>query len=383
MTLSIGRRRFLQHTLLRAAAFASGVGVAGPGKRATTVADGDWRMPDEGEPHACTWMAFGASAAIWGDELLPLVRANLATLARTIGRYEPVRMLVRPRERGLAQSLLGDAPGVELLDCPLDDLWIRDTGPTFVFNRRDGLAAVDFNFNGWGRKQAHAQDDRVAAFVARQAKVERLHAKFVMEGGCIEVDGEGTAIVTESCTLNRNRNPGMGKAQFEDRLMPLLGLDKILWLPGIKGRDITDGHTDFYARFARPGVVIAGLEQDPGFDDYGVTRAHLEILRKATDAKGRKLEVLTLESPAQVRPRWRGSDDFAAGYVGYYACNGAIVMQQFGDATADASAQSVLARAFPGRKIEALDMDGIAAGGGSVHCATQQQPAWTHEDPRR
>ena len=375
MAMSLDRRSFLQRTLLSAAALASGASVAGTGKHASAAADNDWFMPDEGERHACTWMAFGASAAIWGDDLLPLVRQNLTTLARTIGRHEPVRMLVRPRERKLAMQLLGDAPGVELIDCPIDDLWIRDTGPSFVINERGGLAAVDFNFNGWGRKQEHARDARVAAFVAAQAKAPRIRAEVVMEGGCIEVDGEGTAIVTESCTLNRNRNPGMGKAQFEDRLMPLLGLDKIIWLPGIKGRDITDGHTDFYARFVRPGVVMAGLEQDPGLDDYAVTRSHLGILRAATDAKGRKLEVIAVESPAQVRPRWRDSEDFAAGYIGYYVCNGAVIAQQFGDRDADARAQAALARAFPGRKIEVLDMDAIAAGGGSVHCATQQQPA--------
>ena len=370
------RRRFLQHALMSAAALASGAGIAAVGNsRPTTVAGDRFRMPDEGGRHACTWMAFGPSAAIWGGELLPLARQNLATLARTIGRYEPVRMLVRPHERKIAEGLLGDATGVELLECPIDDLWIRDTGPTFVLDPRGGLAAVDFNFNGWGRKQEHARDTRVAAFVAGQAKAPRIRAELVMEGGCIEVDGEGTAIVTESCTLNRNRNPGMGKAQFEDRLMPLLGLDKIIWLPGIKGRDITDGHTDFYARFVRPGVVMAGLEQDPGLDDYAVTRSHLGILRAATDAKGRKLEVIAVESPAQVRPRWRDSEDFAAGYIGYYVCNGAVIAQQFGDRDADARAQAALARAFPGRKIEVLDMDAIAAGGGSVHCATQQQPA--------
>ena len=305
MTASPDRRNFLHRSLLSAAALASGASLAGTGKSGPAAADKDWYMPDEGEAHACTWMAFGASTAIWGDELLPLVRQNLATLARSIGRYEPVRMLVRPRERLIAKNLLGDAPGVELIDCPIDDLWIRDTGPTFVVDERDGLAAVDLNFNGWGRKQAHAQDAKVAAFVARQAKAPRLRARLVMEGGCIEVDGEGTAIITESCTLNRNRNPGMSKAQLEDRLMPLMGLDKIIWLPGIKGRDITDGHTDFYARFARPGVVVAGLEQDPDIDDYDVTRMHLDILRKASDAKGRPLQVLTLEAPTEVRPRWR------------------------------------------------------------------------------
>jgi len=373
---SINRRRFLQRTLLSTAALVSGAGFAGGAQSASTMAvRDDWRMPEEGERHARTWMAFGASATIWGSELLPLARQNLATLALTISRYEPVCMLVRPRERSIATALLGASPRVELVDCAIDDLWIRDTGPTFIRNGEGALRAVDFNFNGWGGKQAHARDAKVAAFVARQANASHTRASVVMEGGCIEVDGEGMAIITESCTLNRNRNPGMSKAQFEDWLMPLLGLDKIIWLPGIKGRDITDGHTDFYARFARPGVVVAGLEQDPALGDYDVTRAHLEILRNATDLQGRPLQVVTLESPAQVRAKWEASDEFAAGYIGYYVCNGAVIMQQFGDATADARARDALGRAFPGRKIEALDMDGIAAGGGSIHCATQQQPA--------
>lgn len=376
MSRTINRRGFLKGTLASAALLVAGANFARANKSGQKrAANSEWFMPDEGERHSRTWMAFGASARIWGDDLLPLVQRNLATLARTIAQYEPVSMLVRPRERSIAKGLLGDARNVTLLDCPIDDLWIRDTGPTFLINELNGLAAVDFNFNGWGRKQAHAQDAKVAAFIARQAKVERLRANLVMEGGCIEVDGEGTAIITESCTLKRNRNPSMSKAEFEDELMPLLGLDKIIWLPGIKGRDITDGHTDFYARFARPGVVVAGLEMDPDIHDYDVTRKHLEILQSATDAQGRKLQVLTLESPAKVRPQWEDNEEFAAGYIGYYVCNDAVIMQQFGDRNADEQARTTLARAFPDRKIIQLDMDGIAAGGGSIHCATQQQPA--------
>lgn len=337
-----------------------------------------WRMPDEGEPHACTWMAFGPSAAIWGRRLLPRVRRDLALLARTIARYEPVRMLVRREEMTLARDLLDDAPRVELVSCPLDDLWIRDTGPTFVRATGGGKGAVDFNFNGWGRKQRHARDAKVAAkvtaIVAARTGATRVRAPLTMEGGCIEVDGHGTAIVTESCTLNDNRNPGVSKAQFEDRLMPLLGLSKIVWLPGIRGRDITDGHTDFYARFARPGVVLAGFEADPEIYDHEVTQRHLALLRAATDAQGRRLEVVALESPRSIRPEWE-SDDFAAGYIGFYLCNGAVIAQEFGDSDADARARAALTRAFPGRTIEMLNMDGIAAGGGSIHCATQQEPA--------
>ena len=329
------------------------------------------RMPDEAEPHARTWMAWGASEAIWGRKLLPEVRRNLATLANTIARYEPVSLLVRPNELALAKTLV--ASNVTLVPCPLNDLWVRDTGPTFVHQANGQLGAVDFNFNGWGRKQVHEADKQVARTVAQTAGVARLSTPLVMEGGCVEVDGRGTAILTESCVLNANRNPGMSKAQFEDLLMPLLGLNRIIWLPGIKGKDITDGHTDFYARFASPGVVLAGLEPDPQSYEHELTLRHLDILRSARDAQGRQLRVLTLQAPSRVRPAFE-TKEFAAGYIGFYVCNGAVMMQGFGDAEADRAARDTLAEAFPGRRIEQLNMDGIAAGGGSIHCATQQQP---------
>ncbi|MBV7316132.1 agmatine deiminase family protein [Shewanella sp. NIFS-20-20] len=328
-------------------------------------------MPDESDPHKRTWMAFGASAAIWGRDLLPEVQRNLATLAQTIAKYEPVSMLVRENEYDLAREMVGDT--VQLIVSPLDDLWIRDTGPVFVITEQGKKAAVNLNFNGWGEKQEHRWDAKVADFVASRAGVKIIGTQLVMEGGCIEVDGHGTAIITESCTLNANRNPGMSKAQFEDSLMPLLGLDKIIWLPGIKGKDITDGHTDFYARFARPGVVLAGYDPDPTSFDHEVTKRHLELLESASDAQGNKLEVITLEGPSTVREDYE-TEDFAAGYIGFYVCNDAVIMQEFGDVKADNAAKVAVQKAFPDRIIEQINIDGIAAGGGSIHCATQQEP---------
>ena len=365
MTTFHTRRQFLGTASLLGASASLGLA---PALAAETAGN---RMPDEAEPHARTWMAFGPSAGTWGHKLLPEVRRNLATLASTIARYEPVSLLVRPNELELARAMVTGT--VTLVPCALDDLWVRDTGPTFVQQANGRLGAVDFNFNGWGNKQQHASDAGVARLVARTAGVTRLNTPLVMEGGCIEVDGHGTAIVTESCVLNTNRNPGMSKARFEDLLMPLLGLQRIIWLPGIKGKDITDGHTDFYARFARPGVVLAGLEPDPDSYEHELTLRHLELLRSATDAQGRRLSVLTLEAPASVRSAFE-TREFASGYIGFYVCNGAVMMQGFGDTHADQAARQTLAQAFPGRRVEQLDMDGIAAGGGSIHCATQQQP---------
>lgn len=344
---------------------------AAPGQAQTPV---PWRMPDEGEPHQRTWMSFGASADIWGDKLLPEVQRNLAELARTIAKYEPVSMLVRRPDRATAQSLLQGA-NVTLVDAELDDLWLRDTGPSFVLNpaKPGERGGVQFNFNGWGNKQAHANDAKVAALVAGRAGVPLLRTPLVMEGGCVEVDGQGTAIVTESCVLNANRNPGLGKAAFEAELKRMLGLTHIIWLPGIKGRDITDGHTDFYARFASPGVVLAGFDPDPQSYDHAVTKAHLQILRNTKDAHGKKLEVVVLKAPDTFSKN-HDAATFAAGYIGFYVCNGAVISQKFGDAKADSAAKKLLQQVFPGRVVEQLQMDGIAAGGGSVHCATQQEP---------
>ncbi len=331
----------------------------------------DYFMPDEGAPHTRTWMAFGAQRSIWGKRLLPEVQRNLALIANTIADFEPVTMLVRPEEVALARKSVTAA--VSLLETTLDDLWIRDTGPTFLINEIGGKAAVDFNFNGWGEKQTHRHDREVAAFIAGAAKVSRVTTDLIMEGGCIEVDGEGTAIITESCVLNENRNPGMSKTAFENFIVPLLGVDKIIWLPGVRGKDITDGHTDFYARFIRPGVVVAGYEPNPKYDDHKITRQQIAMLREATDAHGNELAVEVLTAPDWVRPKYE-SDDFAAGYIGYYVCNGAVIAQEFGDKEADAKASATLKQLFPDREIVTLNVDGIAAGGGSIHCATQQEP---------
>lgn len=331
-----------------------------------------WIMPDEGERHAATWMAFGPSEDVWGRRLQRAAQEGLARIAQTIAGFEPVHMLVREEDYDVARRMCGD--NVNLIVQPIDDLWMRDTGPVFVRSPHGEKAGIDFNFNGWGGKQHCDDDAEVAAFVTRQSGVRALRSRLVLEGGAIEVDGDGTAIITESCVLNRNRNPGVSKAACEAELMRLLGVRKIVWLPGIAGKDITDGHTDFYARFARPGVVIAHLDNDTSSYDHAVTMRHLDILRQTTDAAGRKLQVVTLPGPNSVRSTYE-SDEFAAGYVNFYVCNGAVVAPQFGDSRTDRNTRDKLRELFPKREIVQVDIDGIAGGGGGIHCTTQQQPA--------
>jgi agmatine deiminase len=329
-------------------------------------------MPDEAEPHLRTWMAFGASADLWGDMLVP-VQENIALIARTIARFEPVTMLVRATELELAREKCG--PGVDFLVCALDDLWMRDTGPVFVKGDNNERLAVDFNFNGWGDKQTHRADRKVAAITAKAAEARIRKTSIVLEGGGIDVDGKGTALITESSLLNENRNPGLSKSAAETQLKALLGLQNIIWLPGIRGRDITDAHVDFYARFAAPSVVVVHIDPDTSSYVHAMTLRHLEILRSSKDASGMPLKIVLLEAPNRVRPEFKNVS-FAAGYLNYYVINGAVIMPEFGDELADKKARCTLQELYPDRAIVQINIDCIAAGGGGIHCTTQQEPRW-------
>ncbi|MGH8853970.1 MAG: agmatine deiminase family protein [Telluria sp.] len=294
----------------------------------------------------------------------------LARIANAIAAHEPVNMLVREAELPDARQLLD--PRVNLVVGDMDDLWMRDTGPVFVRKPNGERAGVKFNFNGWGNKQRFDDDGQVADLVTREAQVPMLATELVLEGGALEVDGKGTAIITESCVLNDNRNPGWSKADVEAELGRLLGIRKVIWLPGIKNKDITDAHTDFYARFVRPGVVAAHRELDPESDDYELTRRHLDILRGATDADGQPLQIVVVDGPSKIRPG-NNPNTFAAGYINYYATRTAIFLPEFGDAAADARAKAQYEALYPGRAIVQIDIDPIAAGGGGIHCTTQQE----------
>ena len=381
------RRYFLRHCMVGGSALAMGGLLAGCGggtpesgpvappppvnSGGVNQADG-WRMPDEAEAHRATWMAYGASSAVWTRAQVPQVQLALVRIANAIAAHEPVNMLVRPFELAGARPFF-DAR-VNLIPAEMDDVWMRDTGPVFVRKPNGERAGVQFNFNGWGNKQQFGHDGQVAGLVAAQARVPLLATRLVLEGGALEVDGKGTAIITESCVLNGNRNPGWSKAACEAELQRLLGIRKVIWLPGIQGKDITDAHTDFYARFVRPGVVAAHREMDPASYDHALTRRHLDILRGATDADGQPLQIVVVDGPEKIRPG-NNPDTFAAGYINYYATSGAIFIPEFGDAQADARAREQYQELYPGRAVIQINIDPIAAGGGGIHCTTQQEIA--------
>ncbi|UVL90141.1 agmatine deiminase family protein [Pseudomonas sichuanensis] len=368
------RRTFLQQlSVVAGVSAAASFGLPLGSARAAEA--GRWFMPDEGEKQQCAYIAFGAQDAIWED-FTEDVQAALGRIARAIAAYQPVTVFCRASERDIAEEECG-SHNITYVETKLDDIWMRDIGANLVLDDDGALGAVDFNFNGWGGKQQHRYDAKLAARVAKLAGAQYQRSELVGEGGGIEVDGHGTGIMTESSWINRNRNPDWSKAEVEEELKARLGLRKIIWLPGIKGKDITDAHVDFYARFAAPGVVVANLDNDPDSYDYAVTRKHLEILQNATDADGRKLQVHTLSPPLKPRSNKfsKGNPDFAAGYINYFVINGAVIAPQFGDRTADEKARALLVQLYPGRTVVQLDIDAIAAGGGGIHCVTNQCPA--------
>jgi agmatine deiminase len=316
-------------------------------------------------------MAWPDSPAIWG-ELLGGVQDDIGMLARTIARFEPVVMCANRRSANDARERCG--PGVEVIDTiPINDCWIRDTGPVFRVDEKGRRDAVGLGFNGWGGKQVARHDSRVAQRVALRTRRPFVAADFVGEGGGIECDGDGTVMATESSLVNANRNPTATKAQVERAVLAAFDADKMIWLPGVAGLDITDGHVDATARFVRPGVVIVQIpprgRTDPFAED---ARQQADILRRSVDAKGRRLRLIEIEGPDSVRS---GSAEFLDSYVNFVICNGAVVMPQFGDRTKDRDARRAVAAAFPGRDVVQVDIDRLSEGGGGAHCVTMHEPA--------
>ncbi|MER7848958.1 agmatine deiminase family protein [Kitasatospora sp. NPDC096077] len=335
-------------------------------------------MPAEWSPHTRTFMAWPALEEVWGDQL-PGVRQDIAALAQAVAGYEQVVLLARPDQADQARQACGSS--VEVLELAVDDLWARDTGPTFVTGPQ-GLAGVDLNFNGWGGKQTHANDGQVARNLLDHYRITRIQAPITGEGGAIEVDGEGTLMATESSWVNDNRNPGKTRDQIEASLKELLGVEKVLWFKGVAGQDITDCHVDALARFAEPGTVVLHRPAADTPPDVWTTASAqaLQVLQSATDANGRKLKIVDLPEPDLDQIQGAGKN-FLATYINYYVCNGGVIVPRFGDKTADDRAAGILADLHPGRKVTQVGINHIAAGGGGIHCATQQQPALPGASP--
>ncbi|MFJ6939685.1 agmatine/peptidylarginine deiminase [Streptomyces sp. NPDC101132] len=367
------RRRLLGAAGLGAAGLALGSQAFGTSPAAPAPRPRGSRpwVPADDVPHLRTWMSWPSRKSVWGRQL-PGVQRDIALIARTVARYEPVVMCA-PDDYSAAQARSACGPDVDVTtDIPTDDLWMRDTAPVFRRDGRGGVDAVGLNFNGWGRKQVYADDARVAQLVARRRRLRFTYADFVGEGGAVETDGDGTVMATESSLVNKNRNRGMSRAEIEDAVLDAYGADKMIWLPGIKGKDITDDHVDVTSRFVRPGVVMVQLPPQDRDDVWARdAREQFALLSRATDARGRRLRVIRVDGPDTVRSK---KSTFVDSYLNFHLVNGALITAQFGDRAKDEAARRALAAAFPGREVVQLDVDRLMGGGGGIHCSTMQEP---------
>ncbi|MEU5218238.1 agmatine deiminase family protein [Streptomyces sp. NPDC020807] len=373
------RRRLLQVGAAALPLAALGAALPTVARAATSPSGATLRMPAEHDRHVRTFMAWPALSSIWSTQLTG-VRRDIARVAHALSRYEPVTVLARPTQAADARYECGPGAyfGIEVVEIPVDDLWIRDFGPTFVV-APGAVAGVDTNFNGWGKTgtpyaQPYANDAAAAATLLAEWGLPRVRAGFVGEGGSLETDGEGTVLATVSSLVNANRNPGMSQAQVEQAMRSALGADKVIWVPGLAGQDITDCHIDCLARFVGPGRVILdqpGPRTDPKW--VAVYEETKRILQGATDAKGRRLAITELPGPDRRYIRGTGTA-FLSSYTNYYTANDAVLVPHFGDSYADDTAYNILRAAYPGRTVVQLNIDNIASGGGGIHCGTQSQP---------
>ncbi|MFD0380381.1 agmatine deiminase family protein [Streptomyces sp. NPDC127112] len=378
-------RRSVLRTLLGFGALALGAAACGPADDAAerpgtpagtpeqASANGaKRRLGAEWESHTRTFMAWPAIAAGVWDKDLPYVREDIARIARAVGAYEAVVMMARPDQVDAAQRACGNQ--VEVIPLAVDDLWARDTVPVFV-EEAGRTVGVDFNFNGWGGKQQHGNDAQVGRTLLQKYGIPRVQAPLVAEGGSFETDGEGTLLVTESSIVNDNRNRGKSRDRIEAELKKTLGVEKVVWLAGVRGQDITDAHVDSLVRFTAPGVVLldrAHPNTPPDSWSRSADQAK-SVLSKATDARGRRFEVIDLPQPDLDRITGRG-DDFVSTYANFYVANDAVFMPRFGDRQADDRARGILREHFPKREVVQVQIDTIASGGGGIHCSTHDQP---------
>lgn len=347
-------------------------------------------MPGEFEAHAGCWMLWPERTDNWRWGAKP-AQAAFAAVATAISASESVTVGVSARQFRNARALL--PPCVRVLEISSDDAWMRDVGPTFIVNREGQLRGVDWQFNAWGGLNGGFYfpwelDDLVAHKVLEIECCNRYRAPFVLEGGAIHVDGEGTVITTAECLMNSNRNPGLSRAAMEQLLCEYLGASAVIWLEkGVVG-DETGGHIDNLCAFVKPGEVVLTWTDDPSDPQYSISRDAHEILTGARDARGRAFKVHKLIQPESmylseldlagidqaggILPRVPGTR-LAASYVNFYIANSAVVVPFF-NSVRDQQAADTLSRLFTTRRVIGVDATEILLGGGGFHCITQQVP---------
>ncbi|MDO4562301.1 MAG: agmatine deiminase [Clostridia bacterium] len=356
----------------------------------TPKSDG-FRMPGEFEPHAGTYIIWPQRPDNWrlGGKM---AQHTFVEVAKAIARFEPVTVAVNYDQYANARHMLPE--NIRVVEISNNDSWMRDCGPTFVTNGSE-IRGVDWEFNSWGGLVDGLyfpwdKDDSLAQKVCEIERVDSYRTKgFILEGGSIHVDGEGTLVTTEECLLSEGRNSHLTKEEIESTLKEYLNLEKIIWLKRGIYLDETNGHVDNIFSFVKPGEAILAWTEDKSDPQYEICQECLEILERESDAKGRKIKIHKLMLPKPVLitkeesegvdavegtlPRQEG-DRLAASYANFYIVNGAIIFPRLGDANDDNAAKT-LKEAFPDREIIGIDAREILLGGGNIHCITQQIPA--------
>lgn len=355
----------------------------------TPAADG-YRMPAEWEPHRGTWMLWPERPDNWRAQALPAQRA-FAAVAAAIEQCEPVTVGVNPHSIPRARIMLSST--VRIVELDSDDAWMRDVGPTCVVNDAGDVRGVDWQFNAWGGLTGGLyspwdRDDAVAQAVCWSERIPVYRADFVLEGGGVHVDGEGTLLTTRQCLMNPNRNPSLTERDIEQRLRDMLGVRKILWLDQGVYHDETDGHIDNLACFVAPGEVLLTWTDDESDPQYAISRAAYTTLEQMTDAVGRSLRIHRIHQPHPMTltatesssissytgaMNRRPGDRLAASYINFYLANGGIIAPSFDDSF-DEPAYRLLSRLFPDRTLFTVPSREILLGGGGIHCITQQIP---------
>lgn len=356
----------------------------------STPAADDFRMPAEFEPHAGCWMLWPERSDTWRLGGRPAQQA-FASVAAAIAVSEPVTVGVSRRQFQNARLLLPEQ--VRVVEMSHDDAWVRDTGPTFVVHNSGAMRGVDWIFNAWGGLAGGLyfpweQDDLVARKILEIENRDRYRAPFVLEGGAIHVDGQGTALVTEQCLLNPNRNPQLDQGRIELLLAEYLGVSTVIWLGNGVYQDETHGHIDNLCCFVRPGEIVLTWTDDKKDPQYDISADAFERLSQARDARGRRLKVHKLLQPGPLyltreeaqgldlsehsRPR-RAGDRLVASYVNFYIANKAVVVPLL-DKRRDRGVLELLQQLFPKRHIIGVQAREILLGGGNIHCITQQIP---------
>jgi agmatine deiminase len=350
---------------------------ASPAKPAGTPASLGFRMPAEWAPQVAVWLSWPHNYASWPGQFRPVPYA-FARIVAAISRFELVRInaakKLHERAKKMCAKAGADMTRVQFYDHPTNDAWCRDHGPIFVRNDKTGeVALTDWAYNAWGGKYPpYDLDNEIPPSIERATKLRRFVHDMVLEGGSIEVNGEGLLLTSEQCLLHPNRNPHLGREQIETILREYLGVTGILWLgEGIVGDD-TDGHIDDITRFYKPDGFITCVEANPKDLNHEILAANLERLRSFRTPAGKRFDIVELPMP---RPFGFKRQRVPASYANYLVINGAVLVPTFRQPGPDARALEIIGSCFPGREIIGIDCYHLIWGLGTLHCLSQQQPA--------